>query len=118
MACLALGLLAAACSGNQYTPPATGPTATISVASSCLQNPARFWARINRRRTETYGCNQTAEWAVAPGHVALEIQVEEAQYTVEPLTIDLDLTAGQCAHFLLRQRQGYDLEFFGIEACE
>jgi hypothetical protein len=107
-----------ACSGNQYAPPDSGPTAAIRVASSCLANPARFFARINRQRTETYGCNQTAQWLVAPGRVVLEVQVEEAQYRIEPLTVELDLQAGQCASFLLRQRQGYDLEFFGLGACD
>jgi hypothetical protein len=73
--------------------------------------------RLNRQRTETYGCNQTASWPVAAGSVALEVQVEESQYRVDPLVLDFELGEGECASFLLRQRDGYDLEFFGVEPC-
>jgi hypothetical protein len=111
-------LLLVSCSPTHYAPPDSGPVAVITLASSCLASPARFYARINRQRTESYGCNQTAHWPVPPGRVVLEIQVEEARYRVEPMRLELDLQAGQCASFLLRQRDGYDLESFGISACE
>ena len=107
------------CGPTRYTQPLEGPTAKISVASICVER-ASFFARINRLRTEEYGCNQTAEWIVAPGTIDFLVQVEQASFTVEPLELSFEIGEDECADFLLRQAAtgGYNLEFIGVAACE
>ena len=107
-----------ACGPTRHTPPIEGPTAKITVASICIER-ASFFARINRLRTEEYGCNQSAEWVVSPGTIDFLIQVEQASFTVEPLELTFDIAEGECADFLLRQTAagGYNLEFIGVAAC-
>jgi hypothetical protein len=105
------------CSGEPtYQPPTSGPRGTVVVSSLCT-TPARFHARINGMRTEGYGCNQTARWEVTAGAVELVVQVEEADFRVSPIRIQFDLPTDRCANFLLRQRNGYDLEFLGVAEC-
>ena len=108
-----------ACGPTRHTSPVDGPTAKITVASICVER-ASFFARINRLRTEEYGCNQTAEWVVSPGTIDFLIQVEQASFTVEPLELTFDIAEDECADFLLRQAAtgGYNLEFIGVGACD
>ena len=71
----------------------------------------------HRGETLGVGCNQTSSWQVAPGHILLIVQVEESRFVVDPLQIEFDIQADQCADFLLRQGEWYDLEVFGVGAC-
>lgn len=119
---LALGAVVAAavwvcaCGSVRYTPPTEGPTAVINVASVCTER-ASFYGRINGLRTEEYGCNQGAEWVVTPGAIDMTIQVHQASFSVEPLSLGFELEEGECIAFLLRQTAGFDLEFLSRRPC-
>ncbi|MBN1945441.1 MAG: hypothetical protein JW797_07160 [Bradymonadales bacterium] len=108
--------LPVSCAGTRYQQPTEGPRASLELASICIQR-ATFYALINGRRTERYGCNETASWQVTPGSVSLVVQVEQADFTIEPLATRFEIGEGQCARFLLRQSNGYELEFFGVQSC-
>lgn len=105
------------CPGNRYVEPTSGPTATIEISSICIER-ATFFARINGQRTDRYGCNETARFSVGPGQIALVVQVEQSDFAIEPLSIDFEIQTGHCAHFLLRQANGYQLEFLGVDPCD
>jgi len=100
----------------RHMPPLEGPTATISVASVCTER-ASFYGRINGLRTDEYGCNQAAEWVVVPGVIDLTIQVHQASFSVEPLSLSFELDQNECISFLLRQTAGFDLEFLSRTPC-
>jgi len=113
---LAAALLCA-CSAGSYRAPIDGPTATLSVASTCVER-ASFHVRINGRRTETHGCNESATWIVPAGTLRLTVQVEQASYRVEPMRTELEVDAESCVAFLLRQTSGFELVTLSEGACE
>ncbi|MCA9563893.1 MAG: hypothetical protein KC561_10415 [Myxococcales bacterium] len=121
MATLALAsgillVLLVSCSSVFYAEPMDGPIAHIRLGSTCVER-ASFHARINGVRTETYGCNQVAEWAVVPGNIDFTVQVEQASYRVDPLHFPLDLAEGECASLLLRQSTHFELALVSVSAC-
>lgn len=69
-------------------------------------------------RTETYGCNQVAQWAVTPGDIDFVVQVLESAFQIEPLSVSFAVAEDECVDFLLRQRDGYELELRSLGPCQ
>lgn len=69
-------------------------------------------------RTETYGCNQVPQWDVTPGEIDFVVQVLESSFQIEPLSVTFEVAEGECVDFLLRQRDGYELELRSLGPCQ